>query len=108
MSDIDTQSLETLLNKQRNVKITLGVAIGLVLIVYFFTFATLLDKVSAGFFAFEIISGFLMVFVLFRLNKISFAWIRLRFGNKPAYQAFFSKLQAGDVDRPLEQITRDW
>ena len=44
MTEIEKENLEKLLNKQRNVKITIGSVGGVFLILFFFSYATLIDK----------------------------------------------------------------
>jgi len=104
MANIQKENLEILLNKQRSVKITIGVSGGMILLVFFFTFAMLVDKAPAAFFIAETIISILIFVSFFTLNKLSFAWIKKTKGKKPEFQDIIPKLKQSDVDAKLDKV----
>lgn len=107
MQNINPEHLKTLLDKQRRFKIILGSIFGLLLVIYFFSFATLIDKAPPGFFYFELVTGIAMAVMLFMLNKISFGYVSRRFGGKTEYKPWIGKLRRDDVDQKFEKVLKE-
>jgi len=97
------EQLETVHNAQRSTKIWVGAGIGIFLIVVFFTFATLIDKMPPIYFKIEVTATLLAIPLLFMLNQVSFFWIRRKFSSSP-YRELVKKLQPGDVDEKPEKV----
>ena len=97
MTETEFETLNTLLGKQRSLKITWGVSGGLILIIYFFTFAMLYDKFPGGFIAFEIVTSILIFISFFMLNRISFALLKL-FAIKKEQRQMLGKFIFSDVE----------
>jgi len=104
VSQTDIEIIQLIQDKQRSFKITLGASMGMILIVYFFTFAMLVDKFPPAFFIFEAITSVIFLVSFFMLNKISFAYVKLRMAGKANYQDYFEIMQASDVDESAETI----
>ncbi len=92
---------------QKNVKIYTGVTIGMLLIFYFFSFASLLDKAPAIFFLFELVTSIIFVVILIRLNPFSFKVTRWHYRNKPAQTELLNKLSPSDVDKRPETLAKE-
>jgi len=60
-----------------NIMVILGVLIGMILMVYFFTYALLMDKAFTTWVWVELITTILLVFVLIFLSRISFFLTKL-------------------------------
>jgi hypothetical protein len=107
MSELNLQDKLTKLHQSHaNFKIWLGSIIGIILIFYFFSYATLIDKVPGGMIWFEVVTSIIMVFALFKLNTLAYKWISFRFANKSDYKNIMEKLSSGDFDQTLEQFLK--
>jgi len=98
------ETIKSLQESQKNIKITLGSIMGLILFVFFFTFALLLDKAPPLFFIIETIITIIIIPLFFILNKISFAILKIRKGKKEEFEKIIAQLNANDVDKKAEEI----
>ena len=104
MAEIQKENLEKLLNKQKSMKITIGSVGGVILLLFFFSFATLVDKAPPIFFIIETIITILIFISFFILNRISFAWIKMTKSKKAEFKDIIPKLQMNDVDEKLDKV----
>lgn len=105
MNDENTLNIiESLQKKLVSQKITIGSTIGIILIIYFFTFAMLVDKFPPVFFVFEGISSIIFVIILFTLNKTSYALLKMRSNKNSEQFRILEKMQPGDVDKKPEEV----
>ncbi len=101
------EMIEHIQTTQKNIKTYTGVIIGMLLIFYFFSFASLLDKAPAIFFLFELVTSIIFVVILILLNKFSFKVTRWHYRNKPAHTDLLNKLSPSDVDKSPEILVKD-
>ena len=104
MTDTQIEIIEKIQASQKNIKITFGSIIGIMLILFFFTYASLIDKAPPLFIEIEVVLSIIFVPALFLLNRISFAWIKLFKGRKTEYKDIIKKLHPNDVDKNPEEI----
>ncbi len=103
----ETQLLEavkSLQESQKSIKITIGSIMGLVLIIFFFTFAMLLDKAPPLFFIIETIITIIIIPLFFMLNKLSFVILKIRKGKKEELKKIIAQMNANDVDKKAEIV----
>jgi hypothetical protein len=73
---------------------------GILLVLYFFTFAQFLDRGYGGVVWFQAISGVLMVIALFMLKRLSFFLLRLFYGRRADYRALLAMMSSpADLDK---------
>ncbi|MDX1810422.1 MAG: hypothetical protein R3240_00620 [Gammaproteobacteria bacterium] len=104
MTTIQKENLEKLLNKQRSIKITIGAVGGIILLLFFFSFATLVDKAPAEFYILEAIISVVIFASFFMLNKISFGWVKITKGKKEEFKAIIPLINQNDVDAKLDKV----
>jgi hypothetical protein len=80
-----------------NLVVGVGVSIGMILLVYFFTFAMFVDRASAALVWFQVITTILMAFMLVFIKKTSFFLTRLLLGRRPDCRHVFAVLEAADL-----------
>ncbi len=79
--------------------VRIGSSIGMILLVYFFTFAQFIDKAMTAFLIIEVVTSILFVIALFNLKKISFHLIKFKLGKKSPYTDIFAKLTVVDLEK---------
>ena len=80
-----------------NLVVVIGVLIGMLLLIYFFTFAMFVDKASTGWVWFQIITTILMALMLVFLKKVGFFLTRQLLGRKPDCRSIFAVLRTADL-----------
>jgi hypothetical protein len=96
--------IKTIQNTQRRISMILGVTMGMLLILYFFTFAMLIDKGYSFLIEFEFVTAIIFVVMFFFLNKISFQITRLLFMRRSSHRQILSQLIASDMNKTPEDL----
>lgn len=100
----EISAIERLQNSQSNVKVFTAIPMGVVMILYFFSYATLVDKGMTGALWFEIITTVMFVLALVYLNQVSFAIIRFLYKNKRPYSDLLNHITASNINDQAEQL----
>ncbi len=89
--------LQRIKKSQENTVVALGVGIGFVLMVYFFSFAAMVDAGSAVAW-FQAITTALMAVMLVFLKRIAFFLTRLRLARRSPYREILDGLTLAKLD----------
>jgi len=104
MTNTQLETIKTLQESQKNTKIWIGTIMGIILILFFFTFAMLVDKAPPLFFIVETIITIIIIPCFFMLNRISFAILKMKKGKKEEFKSLLDKMTRDDVDKKAETI----
>lgn len=100
-----TETIEALQQSYNNIKIFTAVPMGVILLLYFFTFAMLVDKGMHGALMFQIITAVLFVFYFIFINQAAFVILKLLKKNKTQYREILPLMQAPDLSMEPEALT---
>ena len=104
MTDNQLETIKTLQESQKNTKIWIGAIMGVILILFFFTFAMFVDKFPPIFFIVETIITLIILPSFFMLNRISFAILKMKKGSKEEFKPVLEKMHRDDVDKKTEEV----
>ena len=90
--------------KQTKYKLIIGSVLGMISLIYFFTFAMFVDKFPPTFFLIELITTPIIFILFFFLNRMSFALIKGGYEKKDEYRDVIAKMSRHDVDTKPEKI----
>jgi len=79
--------------------VRIGSSIGMILLVFFFTYAQFIDRGMNVFIIIEVVASILLVIALFKIKKISFYLANLKLGKQSPYNDIFAKLTVADLDK---------
>jgi len=79
--------------------VRIGSSIGMIFLVYFFTYAQFIDRGMNIFIMMQVVTSILLVIALFNLKTISFHLIKFKLGKKPPYIDIFAKLTVTDLEK---------
>lgn len=98
MPQQDTRSTLTQIKKtHENFMVSMGILIGTILVVYFFTYGALVDSVTSSLIWFEVVTSVLMVLALVFLKRVCFFFTRFKLGRRTGYSEVLAKLSAADL-----------
>lgn len=100
------EAIELLQHSQSNIKVYTAIPMGVLMILYFFSFATLIDKGMYGMLTFEIVSSILFVLAIIYINRFSFVLLRMRYKNKPPYRDLFPYVSYLDLSGKPGEISQ--
>lgn len=100
LSPQETQNAIAQIKKtHENFMVSLGVLIGTLLVVYFFTYGALVDSPTSSMIWFEVVTSILMVLALIFLKRVSFFLTRLKLGRRADCAAVLAQLTIADLAR---------
>ncbi len=89
---------------QNNICLYSAVTMGMVLIIYFFTFAMLVDKGYKLILTIQVITSIIFFISFFYLNRIAFFVTRLLFQKKTPHGEIIRYLNADDMSKQPEEL----
>ena len=99
-------AIESLKNSHNNIKVFTVVPMGILMIFYFFSFATLIDRGMYGLLMFEIVTTVLFVLAIVFINRFSFIILKMRYKQKSPYADVLNYLVYADLDNKADDISR--
>jgi len=99
------EAIESLQNTHNNIKVFTVVPMGVLMILYFFSYATLIDHGMYGMLGFEIISTILFFAAIIFINRFSFVILKMRYKNKPPYADMLRYLNYADMAARADKIS---
>lgn len=97
-------AIERLQNILGNIKVITGIAIGTVLLLYFFSYAMLVDQGMSGALWFEVVTTVLCVLGLVYLNSVAFFMLKTLYQRRKQYRDVFPVLTAGNIGNKAEDL----
>ena len=91
------ETIERLQQSYSNIKIFTAVPMGVILILYFFTFAMLIDKGMNGVLMFEIVTSILFVLYFIFINQAAFSILKFLNRKKSQYNDVLSLMSVSDL-----------
>jgi len=95
-------AIEAIQKTQRRIAVTTGVIMGVLMSVYFFSFATLIDHGMFGALLVEIITSIAFVVAYIFMNPLSFRLTRLLLARR--HGELFKRLSPRDVYKTPQQV----
>lgn len=96
------KAIETIQKTQRRIAVTSGVIMGVLMSVYFFSFAMLIDRGMFGALLVEIITSIAFVIAYIFMNTLSFRLTRLLLSRR--HGQLLNRLTARDIYKSPEQV----
>ncbi|MBI5451532.1 MAG: hypothetical protein HY940_09280 [Gammaproteobacteria bacterium] len=95
---------------QGRLAVAIGIAMGIILMVYFLTFSMLVNHLNSGLLWFQGLSAILMIVAFFYLHRLSFQLALLRhrrsFGGQPWYVQLTSRHATQTVPQVVRELRR--
>ncbi|MDX9740605.1 MAG: hypothetical protein RBT81_05455 [Gammaproteobacteria bacterium] len=100
-------ALRKLKAAQERYVLFIGLGIGVLLVIYFFTFAQLIDRGYGGLVWFQVISALVMTAALFVLKRLAFFLVRLFHGRRSPYREILARIGPFDLDQDVEKLAEE-
>lgn len=99
------ETIKSLQNTLSNIKVFTVVPMGVMLILYFFSFATAIDRGMYGLLTFEIVTTILFIFAIIYINKVSFVLLKMRYKNRAPFNGVLPYVDYSDLSGKPEEIS---
>jgi len=108
MTTVDIISaIEQIQKSHDNIKIFTAVPMGIIMILFFFSFATLIDHGMMAALYMEIGSTVLFILALIYLNKVSFVLVKLMYKSRKPHRSIMAKLTPININKPAERLVQE-
>ncbi len=101
------QNIEKIQNTQNNIKIFTAVPMGILLLLYFFSYASLIDYGYTKLLIVEIITSILFVLAFVFLNSLSFSVVKIIYKNRSPFREIMQQLTPVNITIPAEQLCKE-
>ena len=98
------ETIESLQNSLSNIKVFTIIPMGIMLLLYFFSFATAIDRGMYGLLTFEIVTTILFVFAIIFINQVSFVLLKMRYKNKAPFNGVLLYVDYSDLSGKPQDI----
>jgi len=96
------EAIQAIHKTQKRIATVTGVTMGILMSIYFFTFATLIDRGMFGALLLEVITSIAFIFAFIFMNRLSFGLTRLFYRRRHA--ALLQQLSPADINKSPEQV----
>jgi hypothetical protein len=104
MSEQKLEAIRKIKKTHENLVVAIGITIGLILGVYFFSFASLIDSARPFAIQFLMVTTVLLVVALIYVKRIALFFTRLLLGRKAECKAVLSVLAVADLAKDEETL----
>ena len=105
MTSVDMiKTIEQIQHTQNNIKIFTAVPMGVLMIMYFFSFAALIDHGQMGMLGVEIGTTILFIFTFIYLNPITFYVVKRWYKKSQAHSKIISKLTPLTINKSADVL----
>jgi len=100
-------AIEQIQKSQTNFKIYTAVPMGVIMILYFFSFASLIDHGMMAALYVEIITTVLFILALIYLNKVSFFWVKIWYKRRKLHSNIIKKMTPASINKSARQLSEE-
>lgn len=97
-------AIQAIHKTQRRIATNGGITMGMIMVIYFFTFAALVDRAMYGPLLFEVITSIAFLFALIFLTPLSFRLTKMIHGRR--YATVLAQLVASDINKTPEELCK--
>ena len=101
------ENIEKIQNTQNNIKIFTAVPMGILLLLYFFSYAPLIDHGYIKLLMVEIVTTILFVLAFIFLNSWTFRVVKMIYKNRSPYREIVQQLTPEKIAKPAEQLSKE-
>ena len=98
------KTIEQIQHTQNNIKVFTAVPMGVLMIVYFFSFAALIDQGHMGMLGVEIGTTILFIFTLIYLNPITFFLVKRWYKKSQVHSKIINKLSPQTIIKSADTL----
>ncbi len=102
--DIRISAISQLKKTHENFTVGIGIAIGVIFMFYFFSFAAFIDHVKPGLVTFQAITTVLLVFCLIYLKRVALYCSKLKYRNQEPHHQLLQQLKHTDFEKDEKSL----
>ncbi len=101
---ITLEAIDVLKKKYESIMVTIGISLGMVLMLSFFMYAQFIDRMPPIFIQMWMLIVGLVIAAMFYIKRLSFAWLKFRHGRRAEFQPLLAKLNVADLEKDAQVL----
>jgi len=101
---INLEAIDALKQKYENILVTIGIALGMILMSSFFMYAQFIDRLPSIYIQMWLVGVGLVIVALFYIKRLSFKWLTMRHGTRAEFQPLLAKLNLADMEKDAKVL----
>jgi len=97
-------SISTLKQKHENTVVFIGIFLGMVLVLFFFSFAQLIDRLPPIYVQVQVMFAIFIVIALFYIKRLAFGYLKLRHGRRADFIPLLAVISAKDLEKDAQAL----
>ena len=101
---INLEAINALKVKYESIMVTIGISLGMGLMLSFFMYAQFIDRMPPIFIQVWLLVVGLMIAALCYIKRLSFKWLMTRHGKRADFQPLLVKMSVADMDKDAKVL----
>ncbi len=101
---INLEAIKALKEKYESIMVTIGISLGMALMLSFFMYAQFIDRMPPIFIQVWLLVVGLMIAALCYIKRLSFKWLTLRHGQRAAFKPLLARLSVADLEKEAKNL----
>jgi len=101
---INLEAITALKEKYESIMVTIGISLGMGLMLSFFMYAQFIDRMPPIFIQVWLLVVGLMIAAMCYIKRLSFKWLMKRHGKRADFQPLLVKIGAADIEKDAKVL----
>ncbi len=101
---VNLEAITSLKEKYENIMVTMGISLGMGLMLSFFMYAQFIDRMPPIFIQVWLLVVGLMIAALCYIKRLSFKWLMKRHGKRAEFQPLLARIGATDIEKEAKVL----
>ena len=101
---INLETITALKEKYESIMVTIGITLGMALMLSFFMYAQFIDRMPPIFIQVWLLVVGLMIAALCYIKRLSYKWLTARHGKRAEFQPLLVRISAADIEKEAKVL----
>ncbi|MCF6324730.1 MAG: hypothetical protein L3J89_10505 [Gammaproteobacteria bacterium] len=101
---VNLEAVTALKEKYESIMVTIGISLGMGLMLSFFMYAQFIDRMPPIFIQVWLLVVGLMIAALCYIKRLSFKWLMKRHGKRAEFQSLLARIDANDIEKEAKVL----
>ncbi len=101
---VNFEAIDAFKKKYESIMVTIGISLGMVLMLSFFMYAQFIDRMPPIFIQVWVVVVGAMIAALFYIKRLSFKWLAMRHGKRAEFKPLLAKLTVADLEKDAQVL----
>ncbi len=104
---VTLEAIDALKEKYESIMVTIGISLGMTLMLFFFMYAQFIDRMPPIFIQVLVAVTLVIIAALFYIKRVSYKWLTVRHGKRAEFQSLLTKLTVVDMEKDAKVLLEE-